>query len=115
MKKMFCIDDDTERLILEIQFKYRINRSDIVRRGIHMLNDFLIHDKLPEPVVQSSEFTEAEKSRAKSEGIDAFRAGMGAHENPYQPGSRLSELWLESWTAATSSSVKSEASVPAES
>lgn len=47
-KKMFCVYDDDEVKIGEIQAAFKLNRSDIMRRGLHMLHDYLVNDRLPD-------------------------------------------------------------------
>jgi hypothetical protein len=47
-KISFIISDENDRQLLEIQKRYKISKSDSVRRGIEMLHDYLINDVQPE-------------------------------------------------------------------
>lgn len=109
MKKMFCTDDATEKRITELQNRFKLNRSDIARRGIEMLHDYLINDKLPANDPEPT-FTDEETNRARSEGIQGFKEGKQMGANPYEPGSVLNEVWADGWMKAKAES-EAEATV----
>ena len=47
-KISFIVSEENDRQLLEIQKRYKISKSDSVRRGIEMLHDYLINDVQPE-------------------------------------------------------------------
>jgi hypothetical protein len=67
-KISFIISDENDRQLLEIQKRYKISKSDSVRRGIEMLHDYLIKDVQPEKSEAGKITVPAEEPKAEAEG-----------------------------------------------
>jgi hypothetical protein len=61
-KISFLITDEDNAKLLEINKKYKLGKSDQVRRGIRMLHDYLIKD-IEQPT--TSEIKEKSTKKAK--------------------------------------------------
>ena len=66
-KISFIISDENDRQLLEIQKRYKISKSDSVRRGIEMLHDYLINDVQPEASEARKITKPVEESKAEGE------------------------------------------------
>ena len=66
-KISFIISDENDLQLLEIQKRYKISKSDSVRRGIEMLHDYLINDVQPAESEAGKVTVSAEEPKAEGE------------------------------------------------
>lgn len=47
LKKIFVSNPDTETKLDELTKRYNLSRSDLVRRGVELLHDYLMKNTVP--------------------------------------------------------------------
>lgn len=66
-KISFIVSEKNDRQLSEIQKRYKISKSDSVRRGIEMLHDYLINDVQPEDSEAGKLTVPAEEPKVEGE------------------------------------------------